>query len=146
MLVWGDLVRFKMNDEIKLGKYQHYKGKDYEVIGVARHGKTDENYDGKQYEIICVVRHSETLKELIIYKALYDSEEFGNNALWWIPKEIPLRKGNTNNKLEKLVIYKALYDSEKFGNNAGWGRPKSMFLDFVNIERKEIPRFKYIGD
>ncbi len=54
-------------DEIKLGKYKHYKGKQYEVIGLAR--------------------HSETLEQLVIYKALYSSEEFGNNALWVRPKK-----------------------------------------------------------
>ena len=73
--------------EIKLGKYEHYKGNQYEVIGLAR--------------------HSETLGELVIYKALYDSEEFGNNALW--------------------------------------ARPKKMFFEMVNIDRKDIPRFKYLG-
>ncbi len=54
--------------DLKLGKYQHYKGKQYEVIGFAR--------------------HSETLEELVIYKALYDSEEFGSNALWVRPKSM----------------------------------------------------------
>ncbi|NQV13685.1 MAG: DUF1653 domain-containing protein [Parcubacteria group bacterium] len=52
--------------EIKLGKYKHYKSKLYEVIGLAR--------------------HSETLEELVVYKALYSSSEFGNNALWARPK------------------------------------------------------------
>jgi hypothetical protein len=52
---------------IKLGKYQHYKGKFYEVLGVAR--------------------HSETLEELVMYKALYDSE-FGYGSLWARPKEM----------------------------------------------------------
>jgi cyclomaltodextrinase / maltogenic alpha-amylase / neopullulanase len=53
---------------IKLGKYRHYKGNLYEVIGVAR--------------------HSETLEELVIYRALYDSPEFGKNALWARPKKM----------------------------------------------------------
>jgi hypothetical protein len=52
----------------KLGKYEHYKGRQYEVIGLGR--------------------HSETLEELVIYKALYDSKKFGNNALWARPSKI----------------------------------------------------------
>ncbi len=47
---------------LKLGKYKHYKGKEYEVIGIAR--------------------HSETLEELVVYKALYQPE--GDN-LWVRP-------------------------------------------------------------
>ncbi len=47
---------------IKKGKYRHYKGKEYEVLGVAR--------------------HSETLEELVVYKALYQTD--GNN-LWVRP-------------------------------------------------------------
>lgn len=29
---------------IKPGRYRHYKGKDYEVLGVARHSETEEDY------------------------------------------------------------------------------------------------------
>ena len=60
--------------ELKLGKYQHYKGKSYEVIGVAK--------------------HSETLEELVVYRALYNSEEFGKEALWVRPKSIFLETVN----------------------------------------------------
>ena len=55
-------------DEIRLGRYLHYKGKEYEVIGCAN--------------------HSETLEKLVIYKALYNSKEFGDNSLWARPLEM----------------------------------------------------------
>lgn len=51
---------------IKPGIYTHYKGKQYQVIGIAH--------------------HSETLEELVVYKALYHSPDFGENALWVRPK------------------------------------------------------------
>jgi hypothetical protein len=54
-----------------IGKYRHYKGKDYEVIGIAR--------------------HSETLEEMVVYKALYESE-FGKDSLWVRPKAMFLQK------------------------------------------------------
>ena len=37
--------------EIRLGKYRHYKGKDYEVLYLARHSETEE--------------------EMVVYRALY---------------------------------------------------------------------------
>ena len=45
---------------IQLGKYKHYKGNEYEVIGVAR--------------------HSETLADMVVYQALY-----GNRQIWVRP-------------------------------------------------------------
>ena len=50
---------------MKIGTYQHYKGKTYEVIGIAQ--------------------HSETLEELVVYRAPYKSVEFGENVLWVRP-------------------------------------------------------------
>lgn len=64
--------------KIELGKYEHYKGKQYEVVGLAR--------------------HSETLEELVIYKALYDSEKFGNNALWARPESMFFEKVTVDGK------------------------------------------------
>lgn len=54
------------------GKYKHYRGKFYEVIGTAV--------------------HSETLEHLVVYRALYDSPEFGKDQLWVRPEKIFLEK------------------------------------------------------
>ena len=46
--------------DIKLGKYRHFKGKVYRVIGIAS--------------------HSETLEPMVVYQALY-----GEGGLWVRP-------------------------------------------------------------
>ena len=51
--------------KIKKGLWRHFKGNLYEVIGTAR--------------------HSETVEEMVIYKALYESADFGKNAVWVRP-------------------------------------------------------------
>lgn len=47
-------------NSIKKGKYRHFKGGEYRVIGIAR--------------------HSETLEEMVVYEALY-----GEGGLWVRP-------------------------------------------------------------
>lgn len=47
-------------ESIKLGRYRHFKGKEYEVLGVARHSETEE--------------------ELVVYRVLY-----GDFGLWVRP-------------------------------------------------------------
>jgi len=57
--------------EITPGRYQHYKGGEYEVIGVAR--------------------HSETGEELVVYRQLYQSN-YPRGTLWVRPKEMFLEE------------------------------------------------------
>ena len=46
--------------ELTPGRYRHFKGKEYELIGVAK--------------------HSETMEEMVVYRALY-----GEGGLWVRP-------------------------------------------------------------
>ena len=64
--------------EVKKGKYKHYKGNTYEVIGIAR--------------------HSETLEEYVVYKALCESEEFSKDQLWIRPKQMFLETVEVDGK------------------------------------------------
>ena len=45
---------------IQLGRYRHYKGNDYQVLGIARHSETEETF--------------------VVYRALY-----GEQGLWIRP-------------------------------------------------------------
>lgn len=76
-------------NKIKPGKYRHFKGKLYRVIGIGR---------------------------------------------------------NSENSDEEFVVYQALYNDDKFGDNQIWIRPKEMFLENVTINKKEVPRFEFVGD
>ena len=49
--------------DIKPGKYRHFKGNLYEVLGVAR--------------------HSETMEPMVVYRALY-----GEHGLWVRPADM----------------------------------------------------------
>lgn len=64
------------------GRYRHYKGREYEVVGVAR--------------------HSETLEALVVYRPLY-------------------------------------------GERALWVRPHAMFVETVDVDGVEVPRFVRIA-
>ncbi len=59
--------------EIKPGRYQHFKGKFYEIIGTAK--------------------HSETMEELVVYRALY-----GDRELWVRPKNMFLESVTVEGK------------------------------------------------
>ena len=69
--------------EIKPGKYRHFKGNLYEVIGIAH--------------------HSETMEELVVYRALY-------------------------------------------GEHGLWVRPAAMWIETVDRDGYQGPRFEYLGE
>ncbi|MFO1020288.1 MAG: DUF1653 domain-containing protein [Planctomycetales bacterium] len=68
---------------LRTGRYRHYKGKDYLVVGVARHSETEE--------------------ELVVYR-----QDYGDKGLWV--------------------------------------RPLAMFLETVEVNGKQIPRFEFLGE
>ena len=66
--------------EIISGRYRHYKGHEYTVIGIAR--------------------HSETMEELVIYR-----QEYGDNALWVRPKQMFLETVEVDGKVLRRFEY-----------------------------------------
>ncbi|KKU91089.1 MAG: hypothetical protein UY23_C0004G0034 [Candidatus Jorgensenbacteria bacterium GW2011_GWA1_48_11] len=56
---------------LKSGKYEHYKGNQYEVLGIAR--------------------HSETLEELVVYRALYGEHDLWVRPLKMFSEEVEVR-------------------------------------------------------
>ncbi len=74
-MTYDDAVR-----AITPGRYRHFKGYEYEVIGIARHSETEES--------------------LVVYRALY-----GEHGLWVRPadmwNELITRDGETFRRFEK---------------------------------------------
>lgn len=70
-----------LKNSIQPGKYRHFKGNEYEVVGIAK--------------------HSETLEEMVVYRPLY-----GEGGLWVRPasmwNEEITRNGRTFRRFEKL--------------------------------------------
>jgi hypothetical protein len=73
---------------VKLGTYKHYKGKYYEVIGLAK--------------------HSETLEELVVYYCLYPNK---TSQLWVRPAAMFSEIVSVDGK--KMPRFTPIEDSKK---------------------------------
>ena len=73
--------RKPLDIDIRPGRYRHFKGMEYRVLGLAR--------------------HSETLEPMVVYQALY-----GDGALWVRPAamwtETVTRDGKTFPRFERV--------------------------------------------
>ena len=70
--------------EIKLGRYRHFKGNEYEVIGIAK--------------------HSETLERMVIYNHL------GTNEMWARPEVMFLEETDVTNKAGNITGQKHRFE------------------------------------
>jgi hypothetical protein len=68
--------------ELHLGKYRHYKGNYYLVIGKAKHSETDE--------------------DLVVYTTLYDNEK---SAMWVRPLQMFLEEVEVDGKSMPRFTY-----------------------------------------
>lgn len=76
--------------EAPLGRYRHYKGGEYEVIGVAR--------------------HSETLEPLVVYRTLYDQ-----SGLWVRPHAMFFEQIEIDGRLRPRFAFVA--DTDRIRNS-----------------------------
>jgi hypothetical protein len=67
-------------EEIKLGKYRHFKGGEYEVLAIAL--------------------HSETQEEMVVYRALY-----GEGKIWVRPKSMWLESVEREGKIYQRFTF-----------------------------------------
>ena len=70
----------RRGESIRPGRYRHYKGRDYTVIGVARHSETEE--------------------ELVVYRKEYD-----DHGLWVRPKAMFLETVEVAGRMVRRFEY-----------------------------------------
>lgn len=81
--------------------------KQFEKTSLFATSDTYEHYKGKRYRLIGIAKNSETLEDYVVYKALCTDPDFGEGQLWI--------------------------------------RPKDMFFGTVEVEGKEVERFRKIN-
>ena len=65
---------------MKIGRYKHFKGNEYQILGVAK--------------------HSETMEEYVVYQKLYD-----DRGLWIRPKSMFLETVERDGKIMPRFEY-----------------------------------------
>ena len=73
------------------------------------------HFKGKEYEVICIARHSETEEPMVVYQALY-----GDGGVWCRPAEmwneritrngVPYRRFYRLDRIERVERYERLFD------------------------------------
>ena len=66
--------------DIKPGRYRHFKGNEYQVIGMARHSETEE--------------------EMVVYRPLY-----GEGELWVRPASMWCEQVERDGKVQPRFVY-----------------------------------------
>ena len=67
-------------EEIKIGRYRHFKGNEYEVL--------------------CIAKHSETQEDMVVYRALY-----GERGVWVRPASMWNETVERDGKTYKRFTY-----------------------------------------
>lgn len=55
---------------------------------MAEHQPIYRHYKGKEYDMIGIAFHSETMEELVIYRARYTDPKLGSNPMFARPKDM----------------------------------------------------------
>jgi len=71
-----------MENKIKIGRYRHFKGMEYNVLAIAK--------------------HSETLEDMVVYEALYDNKV---SKIWVRPLKMFLEKVEKDGKIFNRFEY-----------------------------------------
>ncbi len=116
---------------ITLGRYRHFKGNEYEVIGIARHSETEE--------------------AMVVYKALY-----GEQGIWVRPADmwneqvtrngVTYRRFYRLDRIERVEKYERLFDEartshdpEKLAALTAYYTSGEWRADYEADERGELP-------
>ncbi|MCD6279724.1 DUF1653 domain-containing protein [Candidatus Micrarchaeota archaeon] len=75
-------IESKAGSKIELGRYRHFKGKEYQVLGIAIHTETEE--------------------DMVIYKALYGDEKVFVRPLKMFNEYVELKDGRRVKRFEKI--------------------------------------------